>query len=40
MDGGGEEVGEVDPGVIEGLVEGAAYGGGDLVLDEVVVEVV
>ena len=39
-DGGGEEVGEVDAGVVEGLVEGPAEGGRDLVADKVVVEVV
>lgn len=32
-DGGGEEVGEVDAGVVEWLVEGAANGGGDEVVD-------
>lgn len=32
-DGGGEEVGEVDAGVVEWLVEGATDGGGDEVVD-------
>lgn len=32
-DGGGEEVGKVDAGVVEGLVQGAADGGGDKVVD-------
>lgn len=39
-DGGGEQVGEVHPGVVEGLVQGAADGVGDLAPDEVGVEVV
>lgn len=39
-DGGREEIGEVDPGVVERLVEGAADGIGDLSADEVGVEVV
>lgn len=39
LDGGGEEVGEVDAGVVEGLVECAADGGGDFAADEEGVEV-
>lgn len=38
--GGGEEIGEVDPSVVQGLVQGAADGGGDLAEDEVRVEMV
>lgn len=33
VDGGGKEVGEVNAGVIQGLVEGGADGGGDEVVD-------
>lgn len=33
VDGGWKEVGEVNAGVIQGLVEGAADGGGDEVVD-------
>ncbi|PON75384.1 hypothetical protein PanWU01x14_043510 [Parasponia andersonii] len=39
-DARGEEVGEVDPRVVEGLVEGAPDGVGDLAADEAGVEVV
>lgn len=35
-----EEIRQVDPGVVEGLVEGSSDGGGDLPLDEAGVEVV
>ncbi|KAJ8621197.1 hypothetical protein MRB53_029726 [Persea americana] len=35
-----EEIREVDPSVVEGLIEGSANGGGDLALDEIAVEVV
>lgn len=40
VDGEREEIGEVDAGVVERLVKGAANRGGDLVADEVGVEVV
>lgn len=40
IDGNGDEVGEVDAGVVQGLVEGAPDGGRDFVFNEVCVEVV
>lgn len=39
-DARGEEIGEVDPSVVERLVESSADGVGDLALDDVDVEVV
>lgn len=36
--GGGQEIGEVDPGIVQWLIESSAYGGGDLALDEVGIE--
>lgn len=39
-DAGGEEIGEVDPRVVERLVQSSANGVGDLALDDVDVEVV